>query len=166
MVSLYRNNQKSIIGDIVHNNDDIVRLVKNRDIFDTCSNYNLSPEDVIESLGILESDFYIEMSQEKAPIEMTHLLMTSYGFIEYCENFILDFEKKFKDIVSSILNEDLKSSDEISKRVKCKLVVVESILQRFNDMDYMKVLVQKGAPMEIFEIYPKGNRYLKNVLQG
>ncbi len=155
-----------VIGDIVHNNDDTVRYVKNRDIFDTCSNYNLSHEDVIESLGILKSDFYIKMSQENAPIEMTHLLMTSYGFIEYCENFILDFEKKFKDIVSSILNEDSRSSDEIYKRVKCKLVVVVSILQRFNDMDYMKVLVQVGAPMKIFEIYPKGNRYLKNVLQG
>jgi hypothetical protein len=59
----------------------------------------------------------------------------------------------------------LKTSAEMYSKVKCKLVVVESLLKYFDDLGYVKVIITKGLPMTIFNIHPEGKRYFRNVLQ-
>lgn len=149
-----------VIGDIVYSQDCRMTEVFNKDIFEKCDQYDLSHESIVDSLGVLASDNYIhETSRE-------YYRMTPYGFLKYCENFVSDLEEKCKSIVSSIVNENLKDNKEISERSGCKLVLVNSFLQRFEDMQYIRISKElTGGKINIYEILPKGTRYLKSALQ-
>lgn len=76
-----------MLGNILYNSDKNLSSVKNKTIFDTCQDYDLSHDDISKSLQTLAQKSYINMKGKKASIQMKYSSMTPKGFVKYFQNF-------------------------------------------------------------------------------
>jgi len=154
-----------IAGDIVYQKDDYCRIVDYiYKVMEKTSDFEISREEIFESLDILEVHGFLKIDKYIAPKENYHIRITPLGFFRYCETFLEDFDQLLKDIVSSIINEDLRLSGEITSKLGCKLIVVNSLLEYFSDCGYIEIISGMSKDIEIYEIKGEGKRYFREVL--
>ena len=70
--------------------------------------------------------------------DSSFIRVTSFGFIQYYENFVNEFQIKLKDIASAIQNEWLTTNREISEKLGEKLVFVDSLIEYWTNQGYLK----------------------------
>jgi len=154
-----------IVGEIIYAKDDVGRLVNANEVIEKALPFELTKEEVIDSLEVLESNGYWEISRNIGGIEWSNIIVTSHGFIKYCEIFIKEFDEIFKGVISSIMNEGLKTSAEIASKLRCKLVMVNSLLDYFENCGYIGLVREVGRRGAIiFKITAEGKRYFENAL--
>ena len=125
--------------------------------------FEIPKDEIIESIEILDSEGYLDI---KGTRDSSPLIVSAFGFVEYCKHFLDNFNAIFLDVISFIINSDLKDSVAMSSKIGCELVVVVSLLDYFHDEGYIKVSKAKGIHSNIFRIYAEGRRYFKSILEN
>lgn len=152
-----------IIGDTILQENNTIRFLNLGDIIRKGQKLEISKDEIIESVEILDSEGYLEMRGSR---DFSPLIVTPFGFVEYCKYFLGNFDAIFLDVISLIINSDLKSSVAISSKIGCELVIAVSLLDYFHDEGFIKVTKAKGIPSNIFKIYAEGRRYFKSILEN
>ena len=125
---------------------------------------DLSYEQINESLEILESHYYLKLISLLGS-EYPMVKFTDNGIITYAENFIEDFQKIFFDVVHLIVNEKIQTDKDIAEQVKCKTLLIDAILNRFESSRYIKAIHLVPQTIMIHEITASGKRYFREVLE-
>lgn len=121
----------------------------------------LFPEEELEdSLEILDNNGYIKLTRASGgdfPYQIT-----TYGFEVYANAAISDYQEKVSAVVSTIVNEKLRSNIEIQKRLEENMVIVDHILEVLETNGHIKQAKMLGGPSHIFNVSPS----LKRALRG
>jgi len=155
-----------IVGDIIYENDYIGRFLSCGEAIERASKFEIPKEEVNGSLEILGPQGFWEIQWISGGIEVSIITMTPKGFVMYCENFVEDFDRTFKNIVSLILNEGLYVDKEITLKVGCKPVIVDALLDYFHDVGYIELNKSLGGSSQVVEITSLGKRQFRNILEG
>lgn len=155
-----------ITGDIILKKDDTLRYQDCSLVIDEASQFELSKDEIIESLEILESNFLLNITRVTGGMENSVYKMTPAGFVRYCENFLDNFVEIHRNLASLIMNSGLTQSDEITEKLGCPLVVVVSLLEHYERVGYLKTIKESGFPAEIFRIEARGKRYFRKRLEA
>ncbi len=154
-----------IVGDIIYEKDYIGRFLSCGEAIERASKFEIPKEEVIDSIEILGSKGLWEIMWVSGGIEVSTIAMTPYSFVKYCENFVEDFNRIFKNIISAILNEGLYIDEEITSKVGCKSVIVDTLLDYFHDVGYIELNKSLGGPSQVVEITSLGKRQFRNILE-
>nr|WP_302578126.1 ATP-binding protein [Methanobrevibacter arboriphilus] len=125
--------------------------------------HSLSEEKISDSLDILQEKGFITI---EATAITKYIKLTKEGLIA-----IFKHEKTYnnyvKEISSAIINEGLTSHQDIFTQKKLPMLVVEVILEDFNDKNYIilnRVLIREYFLSKNFTITGIGKRYFKELL--
>jgi hypothetical protein len=154
------------LGDMVHKKDEAARVIMCWEIIQRTCESEIPEEKTYESLEVLESNGLIEIQRYIGAREMYLVKLSSSGFMKYLENFVDGSNQILKDVISSIINEGLRTDREIASKTGHKLVEVVGILEYFDVCGFIRLLRPIGGPNMISQISAVGKRSFENILRG
>lgn len=153
------------LGDLVLNFKATTRHVNGTGLFDELLKFDINKELGKDSLEILESQNFVNINITSDG-EVAIIQLTSWGFVRYCENFYRGFNSTVKDIISSILNENLLENRDIASKKDVNIALVSGVLDYFNDMGFIHLLKFSDGTMRIFKIHATGKRSLRQIMEN
>lgn len=128
--------------------------------------YELTREQVTESLEILNDEYYIDMSRTNAGWYESPFEITTNAIIEYAQNYVLDFKKKLLIVISKIINENIKRSDILAEKAGFHIIIMNSLLEEWKDSGYLKYFLNlsNDGAYSFQEISARGKRYFRKML--
>lgn len=122
------------------------------------------PEDqIIESLEILENDHIIQISRLLGSKTNLLVKITASGFLLYAEKFVPNFNQYFIDILSAVMNDNLRSETAIVSQTNIKNPIITAVLEKLIKLNYIKGKTTLNG-IYIYDITGPGKRYIKKVL--
>ena len=91
-----------------------------------------------------------------------NIRFTCDGLLLYCKNYVDNFEYLLKKIFSALINENLRTNNEIIEKTNINKMIVNGILDCLNDKNYIKIAKTMDRRIIIHKITEKGKRYMKN----
>jgi len=152
-----------MLGDIVFDNNeehlspDQIKIVEGQ--------LELSTEQINESLEILENHYYVKLTQLMGS-NFPLVKLTDNGIMIYSENIIEDFKELHFNIVHLIFNEKTWGSFELAKKLECKTILIDALLNRFELANYIKASHCMSGGIQINDLTALGKRYFREVLEG
>lgn len=123
-----------------------------------------SEEDISESVQVLEESYLLDcryVSDSKFPYT---LKLTPRGVMLYGINYEENMDNYIKDIVSTILNDNVHSNDEIYEKTNAPKFIVNGLLDLFIMNGYIKGSKTTSGTIIIYNISGNGKRQLRNML--
>ncbi|MCE7698313.1 MAG: toll/interleukin-1 receptor domain-containing protein [Methanobacterium paludis] len=154
------------IGDILIEKWGPGRILVGQQILDKLKSTGIPEEEISDSLEILESNFYLKITHTTGGITHSPINVNPIAFIIYYENFLPDFEEKYKDIISKIINNNLYSAEDISEETGCQRVLVDSIMEFHETLGDLKLQKGLGGHCMIYNITPLGKRKFREILEN
>jgi len=153
-----------ILGQVTYEKNNFVDNIMCCEIIQRSSKSEIPEEKTYESLELLELKGLVEIQKLLGPREMYFIKLTPFGFVKYCENFINNCNQRLRNILSSIINEDLRTDEEIVSKTGHKLVEVRGFFEYFNAIGYIKIIKTIGGPIQISHISAIGKKNFKDIL--
>lgn len=129
------------------------------------TNSEFSKEDIHESLQVLEDDFKIKCQYGLGSKLPYTIKLTPSGIIFYCSHYEADFEVYIKEVVSTLLNEQVHSNEEVYEKTKCPKFIVNALLEQFLINGFIKGSKTTDGTIIIYRITGTGSRHLKKILE-
>ncbi len=117
----------------------------------------LSENDLEEVLEILNGRGYIKGGHDGDP----NFEVTDYGFREYLQHFVPDFESMHGRICFAILNEGLTENRPMAETLAIPLAIVDHVLDDLNTRDLVEVSSLMGCGKSVESVSAKFRRRLK-----
>lgn len=134
-------------------------------IVELAEDFDLTPEDIKGSLEML-SDLYYVKYRTVISGQFVHIRFTYQGILLYCKNYVNDFELILKKTFSSIINENLRTNDQIIEKTKTERLIINGILECLDSRHYIKMTKTMSGTFIIHRIFEKGKRYMKKILNN
>lgn len=148
-----------LIGDFCLENDEF-SLIFN-DLVGLTKDFNLSNEDIKDSLEILKDMNYVNyMETSDDPVDIR---LTYEGCMLYCKYYVENFTELLNQIFSYILNNNILESDQISLKSKIPCFIVNAVFKCLAANNCMTIFETFGGIL-IDKIFAKGKRYMKKFL--
>lgn len=125
--------------------------------------YEISDEDIKDSIEILESKGLIEYTNVLGDIHPQMIKLTYYGLVIYGENYLENISDVIKDIVSIILNMGGQATETDFDEVPAPRIIVEAIVELFYNSGYFKLKKHMNGFI-IYMLNGNGKRQLKKYL--
>ncbi|HCR85165.1 MAG TPA: molecular chaperone Tir [Alphaproteobacteria bacterium] len=131
-------------------------------IFVENDQFIIPKSDLLDSLKILEEEFYINLSlvlsNEFGGIN--HMQLTTYGFQAYVEHYLQDYNSFVEKVIISIVNEGKMDNHEIIKSTQISPFLVNSILDILESNSLIKLSKLMGYFSRIYQVSPSLKRML------
>ncbi|MBZ9559084.1 MULTISPECIES: TIR domain-containing protein [unclassified Modicisalibacter] len=121
-------------------------------------------EQVLESLEILEDQGYISISHYigGGPEHWgCHYRVTLFGYEEYCKAYVPEYGKMQNSIVGAIVNENIYTNHELSKKLNIHLSIVTHVLRFLEQNDFLKTSGEIGNRVAVHSISAKLRRAMQ-----
>lgn len=154
------------IADMIYENNNIYFYIEYDKLIEQLKEYNISNQDINESLGVLK-DKYLINTKGIPSNEYQIIFITPYGFYEYSRNYIENFKNIEKDIIAYILNNEPQDNIEVTHALSHKKIIIDSLILYYGEKGYFEV-----HPLHAKEVYIKffiknsGKRYLKEIINS
>jgi hypothetical protein len=138
-------------------------IVEPENIFPDLDELGLTKEQVLESIEVLGSDGYFEVShyfgggQDRFGC---HIRLTSYGLESYCSSEMKDYDQLKERCASLIVNENICDNQTLAEKTKAKLRLIDHILDIFESNDLIQATKFLGGNISIHHVQPKFRRML------
>lgn len=151
---------KRCCEDLIQNSDTVLDAVNLQSVFDQAKSMELSEQDILESVEILDDSGYLNVSTSN---EGNILLMrvTDWGFEEYARSFIPDYENIYRAVALEIVNRGAKDVEIIAKAIEQPAVVVNHVINELVSRDMLKVQRFAGGHMFILDVPARLKRWLR-----
>jgi len=106
-------------------------------------------DQLYESLEILDSKGYIEATRVIGP-EIPFFIITTYGFEQYAEGYIDNYDSIVRDIVSDIVNNGSTDSDSISASLNQPHMLVMHVLNLLDSRGLLRIVREAGSSTVYF----------------
>ena len=129
-------------------------------IFSKLKDSEIPFEEIIDSIKILDGRFYIKASWDSGGF--SHASVTVYGFQEYAKVYIPPYNEYIKSVASFLANagDTVQQSDIISKELSIPLVIVNHIIDLFEQNGFVKKNEMSGNITIVYSISPELKRRL------
>ena len=137
-------------------------LVNTGDLLDRVGAYDIPEEEIFDTLEILDKNYYIETLKVlggKAPA----FSITNYGLKTFASEYFPEYNQYEKKIALMIVNESIKDSKEISKKLSLPHLLVAVILQDLTDKGLIKIQRVLGGMILIINVEVELKRQLRNM---
>ena len=151
------------IDTIVFNNACNIMLKKSdgfintSELLETLKEFDLSPESILESMEILDSQGYIDAERALGG-QIPFFKITHYGFDQYVCHNLQDYDLLVKDICLKILNEKIYLNTEIATAVNAPIVIVNHVLESLENGSLIKAIKALGGHYQIHYVSPELKR--------
>lgn len=152
------------IGDIIIENDRH-KILNPNDIIKKLESMDISKNDIIDSIEILGSRYYLKINLVLAGVEKSPFTITAHGLMVYFQNFIPNFSDQFKNIISAIINDNLQTDAQIISQTGYPDLMVNGVLEQLGNLNYIKYPKLMSGSIRIYNITPTGKRYFMEVLE-
>ena len=137
-------------------------LVNTGDLLDRVGAYDIPEEEIFDTLEILDKNYYIETLKVlggKAPA----FSITNYGLKTFASEYFPEYNQYEKKIALMIVNESIKDSKKISKKLSLPHLLVAVILQDLTDKGLIKIQRVLGGMILIINVEVELKRQLRNM---
>lgn len=134
-------------------------------IVELAEDFDLTNADVKGSLEILNDLNYIKYRTVTSG-QFIHIHYTYKGTLLYCKNYVDEFELIQRKIFSLIMNDNLRTNNQLIERTRVDRLIVNGILECLNDNQYIKMRTYADGTLTIYQISEKGKRYMKKILNS
>jgi hypothetical protein len=128
-------------------------------ILDVLYGNGISNADIEETLEILHTEGYIELSKMR-PLELWHAKITIYGMEEYLNLFFEKYEEIKKSIMFLIINENVLENLQLQDRIKQSIIIIDHILELLKQNGLLDTVSFLGGRTLITNVSPKMKRIL------
>lgn len=149
------------IGDHINQNN--ISSLSFEEIVELTEDFDLTSDDVAGFLKFLRDLNYIHYSTDING-HPHYIKLTYKGVILYCNHYVDNFRYLLQKIFSAIINEDIRTNDQIIDRTKIGRMIVNGILDCLNDKHYIKMIKTMDGTFIIHKVSEKGKRYMKKSL--
>lgn len=125
----------------------------------------ISEEDMIDSLEILENDYLLEQTKFLSS-RLPMIQLQYYGVLKYAEHFIENFSSIYHNMISLIMNGEMSYSQVYASKLKCSNVLTDALIQYLDTQDYVKTHNTISSGNGIFEVTAPGKRFFRKQLEG
>lgn len=138
-------------------------IVEPENIFTDLDELGLTKDQVSESIEILGSDGYFELSRYfgGGPDRYgCHIRVTRYGLEQYCLSEVEKYDRLKEQCAGLVVNEDVCDNETLAAKTGEKPRLIEHILDIFESNDLIKVTKFMGGNISIHHVHPKFRRML------
>lgn len=166
MVELTETDEKVFksIGDILMEKGGPGRIIVGSQLIDKVEPLGISEEDVNDSLEILQHEAFLKI-RHTGSIKHSAIITSSHGFLVYYGLYLPDFREKRKEIISAIVNKNIKSVVGISEETGANKILIQSLLDYYG-VDYLKLQRGEGGYSAIYKITALGKRKFDEILKN
>lgn len=150
------------IGDFILKNN--ILSLSFEDIVKSTKEFNLTNENVAGSIEFLNDLNYIQYT----PLLSGHpvnIRFTYQGIILYCKYYVDNFKYLVRKIYSGIINDNLRTNNQIIEKTKIERMIVNGIFDCLEDQHYIKITKTMDGTFIIHKISENGKRYMKKLLR-
>jgi hypothetical protein len=117
-------------------------------------------QELLDSLDILEQRYFIKIGRSLgAPL--SHVVLTNFGFQQYAEAYVDDYQDVVKQIAALLVNENVRRNDELADRVKKPAPFIDFVLNLMEGNSHIKVSKSIGGQSHVWEISASLRRALQ-----
>lgn len=156
-----------IIVEYILDNNKIYKFISGKDLITEWKEYSISQSQVEESIEILSDESYINNDPPNQGWFACTFSIPDFTYLDYAQQYIEDFDKKFRIVISKIVNDNIMKSDILSQESDLHIRIVNALISEWEDNNYIKYTL-KMATNFIFsfqEITAMGKRYFKEQLE-
>lgn len=116
-------------------------------------------QELIDSLEILGQKYLIKIGYVMgAPL--SHVMLTDFGFQQYAEAYVDDYQQALTRIAALLINEDVRQNDELAVRVGKPIAFVDFVLNLLESSGHIKKSDCLGGQSHVWQIAPSLKRAL------
>lgn len=117
-------------------------------------------QELLDSLEILEQHYFIKIGRVLgAPL--SHVVLTDFGFQQYSEAYIDDYNAVVANIAALLVNESVRQNDELAARVNKPVTFINFVLNLMESNNYIKVSKYLGGQSRVWEVSASLRRALQ-----
>lgn len=135
-------------------------------IIEKLKSINISKDDIIDSIDILGSSSFLKITPIMGGKEFSLFMVESYGLMIYCQNFVPNFVEQHKNVISAVMNDNLRLDSQITSQTGYPDAIVKGILKYHGDLNHIKYVGSIDGSINIYDITSTGKRYFKEVLEN
>lgn len=127
-----------------------------------CSEHALADvpqQDLVDSLEILGQKYLIKISYVMGA-SLSHVMLTDFGFQQYAEAYVDDYQVTLVRIAALLINEDVLQNDELAERVVKPIAFVDFVLNLLESSGHIKKSDYLGGLSRVWQIAPSLRRAL------
>lgn len=130
------------------------------DVIEKGKEIDLTPDTIIESLEILEQNYFIEITGMMQP-EYNSMKVLLYAFNTYYQHYNNEYNAQVDLIGSLIVNNGLTDNNSIAKAANLDQFIVDHILELLDNKGYIKNLQFIGGNSDISNITAEFKRLFR-----
>ncbi|MBX9865201.1 MAG: toll/interleukin-1 receptor domain-containing protein [Hyphomicrobium sp.] len=117
-------------------------------------------QELLDSLEILEQHYLLKIGRViGAPL--SHLVLTDFGFQQYAEAYVDDYQDVVNQIAALLVNENVRQNDILAGRVKKPVSFVDFVLNLMEGNNHIKVSKSIGGQSHVWEVSASLRRALQ-----
>lgn len=128
------------------------------DILKILEQQGISPTQTYESLEILDEKYYIKAERELGSSGINFFSITTYGFENFGNLFIKDFDSLVNRTLVAIINNDLSTNGELSKHFGLPQTIVDYVLDILASRNLINIEKYLGGTVSVTDISVSGRR--------
>ena len=127
------------------------------EIYNDLKAQEISDEDILESLEVLDSKGYIKATKVLGGA-IPFFTITTFGFDQFAQVNIDNYEEKVNDICLKLINNSLNNNDDVAKLTKYPLSLVNHVFDLLENNGLIKMVEAIGGLYMITYISPEFKR--------
>jgi len=130
------------------------------EIYDDLKAKDISDEDISESLEVLDSKGYIKATKVLSGL-IPFFTITTYGFEEYAQTNIANYDSKVNDICLKLINHSLDKNVDVADMTKYPLALVNHVFELLENKGFIKMVKAIGGLYLITYTSPEFRRMFR-----
>ena len=120
---------------------------------------SLPGKEFSDSLDMLESEHLVSLSKYIGT-ELPAIRLTTYGFQQYAQAYIVDYGKIIESIASAIVNQGIHSNTAFRERMEKPQFLIDHVLGLLEGQGYIRLTKYSGGQIRVFDVSVKLKRAL------
>jgi hypothetical protein len=120
---------------------------------------SLPRKEFSDSLDMLESEHLVSLSKFIGA-ELPRIRLTTYGFQQYAQAYIVDYGKIIESIASAIVNQGIHSNTALRERMEKPQFLIDHVLALLEGQGCIQMTKYIGGQIRVFDISVKLKRAL------
>lgn len=116
------------------------KVIKTVEVSTRCSELDISKEELLESLNLLDETNYIDLRKTTGSTLPPLFIITDSGFEDCSRTFIGNYKKIYESVTYQVVNISRLHSSSISEKLSEKSVIVENILKHLHNRGLIKTV--------------------------
>lgn len=144
--------------------DNRASLINPEEVYGDGGTLGLSRDDVKDSVEILETNGYLDVSKFYGGGKESysfHFRVSTYGFENFAQSYIPDYQEIVTKVISAIVNDDLRANDLIANKIGEPITIIDHIFHFLEAKSQIRLGNEISRRKQIFHVAASLKRLLQ-----